>query len=334
MVAVRAADGCRDMSAAQPAEAPATGIDAEYLLETFLANTPDHMYIKDVDGQFTQLSASLGRWMGLDDPQHAVGLTDFDFFAPAHAAPARAAELEVMRTGVPIVGLEEREEWPDGRVTWVSTTKVPLRSRDQRMIGIFGLSRDITERKLADERSQEQSDQLERLAAQLEQLSLEDELTDLYNRRGLDLLGGNAVARAAREGSPLCVLFLDLDGLKAINDGFGHAAGDAALVSAGAVLRATVRETDIVARIGGDEFAAVLVGVSALEAEELRERIRRATLESSPGEHALSVSIGVAALECGQLETLDDLIGAADRAMYDGRRMRRRARGARHSATT
>ena len=209
-------------------------IDAEYLLETFLENTPDHMYIKDLDGRFTQLSASLGRWMGLDDPQRAVGLTDFDFFAASHAEPARAAELEIMRTGMPIIGLEEREEWPDGRVTWVSTTKVPLRSRDQRMIGIFGLSRDITERKLADERAQAQADQLETLAAQLEQLSLEDELTDLYNRRGLDLLGGNAVARAARDGSPLCVLFMDLDGLKTINDGFGHAAGDTALVTAAA----------------------------------------------------------------------------------------------------
>jgi len=306
----------------------ASGVDADYLLETFLENTPDHMYIKDLAGRFTQLSASLGRWMGLDDPQRAVGLTDFDIFAASHAAPARAAELEIMRTGVPIVGLEEREEWPDGRVTWVSTTKVPLRSRDQRMIGIFGLSRDITERKLADERSQEQSDRLATLAAQLEQLSLEDELTDLYNRRGLDLLGGSAVARAARDGSALCVLFMDLDGLKTINDGFGHAAGDFALVTAATILRDTVRETDIVGRIGGDEFAAVLVGVSALEAEELCERIRRAASASAPGEHPLTVSIGVAALERGQPETLDELIAAADRAMYDGRRMRRRRRPA------
>jgi diguanylate cyclase (GGDEF)-like protein/PAS domain S-box-containing protein len=329
MVDARRADGGWEMSDDQPVDFPGTGIDAEYLLETFLENTPDHMYIKDVDGRFTQVSASLGRWMGLDDPRRVVGLTDFDIFAPSHAEPARAAELEIMRTGTPIVGLEEREEWPDGRVTWVSTTKVPLRSRDQRMIGIFGLSRDITERKLADERTQEQSDQLERLAAQLEQLSLEDELTDLYNRRGLDLLGGNAVARAARDGSPLSVLFMDLDGLKTINDGFGHAAGDTALVTAATILRDTVRETDIVGRIGGDEFAAVLVGVSALEAEELCERVRRAAYASAPGEHRMTVSIGVAALHQGELETLDDLIAASDRAMYDGRRLRRRTRGGR-----
>ncbi|MEA2245993.1 MAG: hypothetical protein QOH46_522 [Solirubrobacteraceae bacterium] len=320
MVGVRRADGYRDMSDDPPVNFATAGIDAEYLLETFLENTPDHMYIKDMEGRFTQVSASLARWMGLDDPQLALGLTDFDFFAASHAVPARASELEIMRTGRPVIALEEREEWPDGRVTWVSTTKVPLRSRDQRMIGIFGLSRDITERKLADERAHEQSEQLERLALQLEQLSLEDELTELYNRRGFDLLGGNAVARAARDGSPLCVLFMDLDGLKAINDGYGHAAGDTALMTAADILRATVRQTDIVGRIGGDEFAAVLVGVSALEAEKLCERVRQAAHASAPGEHLVTVSIGVAALQQGELETLDELIAAADRAMYDSRR--------------
>jgi PAS domain S-box-containing protein len=282
--------------------AAASEIDADYLLETFLENTPDHMYIKDVDGRFTRLSASLARWMGHDDPRHVLGRTDFDFFADSHAETARAAELEIMRTGEPIVGLEEREEWQDGRVTWVSTTKVPLRNRDQHLVGIFGLSRDITARKIAEQHTQEQASQLESLAAQLEQLTLEDELTGLYNRRGLDLLGGNAVNRAARAGSPLCVLFKDLDGLKAINDGLGHAAGDAALTAAANSLRDTVRLTDVVGRIGGDEFAAVLVGLSATEADALSARVRTAARAQAP----------------------DALIDAADQAMYEGRRRRRR----------
>ena len=165
-----------------------------------------------------------------------------------------------MRTGQPIIGLEERELWQDGHVTWVSTTKVPLRSRSGEVMGIFGLARDITARKLAEEHTQRQAAELERLAAQLEQLTLHDQLTGLYNLRGLELLGGGAVERAARDGSELCALFIDLDGLKAINDGFGHAAGDAALVAAADVLRGVLRRTDVVARIGGDEFAAVLVG--------------------------------------------------------------------------
>jgi len=301
-------------------------MDAGYLLETFLENTPDHVYFKDMEGRFTRVSASLVRWLGLDDMAQALGHSDADFFAAAHAELARATELEVMRTGEPIVGLEERELWQDDRLSWVSTTKVPLRARSGEVIGIFGLARDITARKLAEEQTQQQAVELERLAAQLEQLTMHDQLTGLYNLRGLELLGTGAVDRAARDGSELCVLFLDLDGLKAINDGFGHAAGDAALVAAADALRGALRRTDVIARIGGDEFGAVLGGTSAAEAELLCERVRQGMQQQAPGERSLSVSIGVAAARPGEADTLDELIAAADDAMYTGRRRRRRQR--------
>ncbi len=300
-------------------------MDPGYLLETFLENTPDHVYFKDMDGRFTLISGALVRWFGLHDVQDALGRTDDDFFAASHAEPARAAELEVMRTGEPVVGLEEREVSADGRVTWVSTTKVPLRTREGRVIGIFGISRDITERKLAEQHTQQQAAELERLAARLEQLTLHDELTGLYNRRGLELLGGSALERAKRDGSAVCVLFMDLDGLKAINDGFGHAAGDRALIAAASGLSDVLRRTDVIARIGGDEFAAVLVGTSAVEAGNLCERVRRGTRALPPGEHSVSVSIGLAAVDPCAAETLDDLIAAADDAMYERRRRRRRS---------
>ena len=304
-------------------------MDAGYLLETFLENTPDHVYFKDTEGRFTRLSASLVRWLGAEDMAAALGRSDIDFFAAGHADLARVSELEIMRTGKPIVGLEEREVWQDGRVSWVSTTKAPLRARSGEVIGIFGLARDITARKLAEERTQEQAAELERLAAQLEQLTLHDQLTGLYNLRGLELLGGNAVDRAARDGSAVCVLFIDLDGLKAINDGFGHAAGDAALVAAADVLRDALRRTDVVARIGGDEFGAVLLGTSAGEAELLCDRIRMGMRRHAPDRQSLSVSIGVAAARPGQADTLDELIASADDAMYAGRRRRRRSPTAR-----
>ena len=309
------------MSERVPAEAE---MDAGYLLETFLENTPDHVYFKDMEGRFTRISASLVRWLGVERMEQALGRSDVDFFAASHAERARAAELEVMRSGEPIVGLEERELWQDGRVSWVSTTKVPLRARSGEVIGIFGLARDITERKLAEEHTQQQAVELERLAAELEQLTLHDELTGLYNLRGLELLGGGAVDRAARDGSELCVLFLDLDGLKAINDGFGHAAGDAALVAAARVLRGALRRTDVVARIGGDEFGAVLVGTSAAEADVLCDRVRHGMREHARGERSVSLSIGVAAARPGEGDTLEELIAAADDAMYQGRRRRRR----------
>lgn len=299
------------------------GYDESDLLRTFLEHTPDHVYFKDAEGRFTKLSASLARWIGLDDADSALGRTDSDFFAETHAAPARAAELEVMRTGEPVVGLEECEVWPDGRVSWVSTTKVALRASDGHVIGIFGLSRDITARKLTEQRAEEQAVALERLAAKLEQLTLHDELTGLHNRRGLELHGDRAIARAGRDGSAICVLFMDLDGLKAINDQFGHAAGDQALIAVAGILRDSVRLGDVTARIGGDEFTAVLVGVSPAQADDVCARVRRALKKRGPSDHTVSVSIGLATLAPGQ--TLPDLIETADRAMYDGRSQRRRS---------
>ena len=186
-----------------------------------------------------------------------------------------------METGEALIAHEECEKWPDGRETWVSTTKVPLRDHAGLVVGIFGLSRDITQRKLAQERVQEQGRELERLAAQLERMTLYDELTGIYNRRGFELLGTNAVASACRDRTPLCVLFLDLDNLKQINDGFGHGTGDRALVEAAAILRETIRVTDVVGRVGGDEFAAVLTGLAVVDGDDLSRRLRRSRVIAS-----------------------------------------------------
>lgn len=299
-------------------------MDGRYLLESFLANTPDHVYFKDAEGRFTQISRSLARWLGAASEVDALGLTDFDFFAEEHAAKARADEVRVMETGEAIVDLEEREVWPDGRTTWMSTTKVPLYSREGKVLGIFGLSRNITSRKLAEERAREQARELERLTKELEELAIHDPLTGLYNRRGVDAMGCRAVTRAQRDGQDACVLFIDFDGLKAINDRLGHSAGDRVLVEVARVLRDTVRSSDIVGRIGGDEFTVILAGRSAIDAEELRDRLESAisklTLEDTP----VSVSIGVASApgDAAGPHTLDGLIDAADRAMYEVKRLR------------
>src|SRR5579864_5781401 len=121
-----------------------TSISESYLLYVLMDNVPDAIYFKDLESRFIRINRGMAKLFGLSDPAEAVGKTDFDFFSEEHARQAYLDEQEVIRTGRPLVAREEREYWPDGRVTWASTTKLPLRDRDGAIIGTFGISRDIT----------------------------------------------------------------------------------------------------------------------------------------------------------------------------------------------
>ena len=122
------------------------------LIAVLMDTLPDHIYFKDERSRFMLINRSMAEFIGVDDPDDAVGRTDFDFFTAEHARPALEAEQAIIRSGEPVVDLEEKETMPDGRVTWAATTKMPLRDIQGRIIGTFGLSRDITERRHAEER--------------------------------------------------------------------------------------------------------------------------------------------------------------------------------------
>lgn len=142
--------------------------EANALLQTLMDYMPDHIYFKDAQSRFIRNSRSQAEMMGLRDPAGAIGKSDFDFFPPAHAQRSFDEEQELIRSGTPLVNLEERVVWPDGRLTWVSTTKLPLRARDGAVIGTFGISRDITERKQAEEALQVANAKLEAANKELE----------------------------------------------------------------------------------------------------------------------------------------------------------------------
>jgi PAS domain S-box-containing protein len=122
----------------------------DFFLQNLLQNHPDHIYFKDTESRFLQITPSLAKWLRLQSPEEALGKTDFDFFTFEHATIAFNEEKEIMRTGTPLIGLEEKETWPDGTYTWVTTTKLPLRDSDGKIVGTFGISRDITVNKRAE----------------------------------------------------------------------------------------------------------------------------------------------------------------------------------------
>ena len=121
------------------------------LMEDLENNIPDTIYFKDREGRFIHISKAHMRAFKLIDKKDAIGKTDFDFFAEEHAREAFEDEQRIMRTGEPIINKEEKETWPDHAPTWVLTTKMPLRDPQGNIIGTFGISHDITERKHAEE---------------------------------------------------------------------------------------------------------------------------------------------------------------------------------------
>ncbi|HEX5447103.1 MAG TPA: PAS domain-containing protein, partial [Pirellulales bacterium] len=120
------------------------------LLEVLLDNLPDSIYFKDAASRFMQVSRALAEKFGLSDAAAALGKTDFDFFTEEHARQAYENEQQTIASGQGVINLEEKETWPDGHVTWASTTKMPLRDRQGRVVGTFGISRDLTDRKRAE----------------------------------------------------------------------------------------------------------------------------------------------------------------------------------------
>jgi PAS domain S-box len=119
--------------------------DHSFLLFALLDQFRGGVYFKDLQGRFVLVNEILAKALKVTSPADAIGKSDFDFFTEEHAGQAFADELEVIRSGRPILDKEERETWPDGRVTWASTTKMPLRKRDGQIVGTFGISRDVTE---------------------------------------------------------------------------------------------------------------------------------------------------------------------------------------------
>ncbi|HWK27258.1 MAG TPA: EAL domain-containing protein [Solirubrobacter sp.] len=282
--------------------------DQAAMLTAVFESTNDAVYVKDrEDLRYIALNERAAALIPAPVSE-LIGRTDFDVFDAATAAALRGADEHVMATGEPTI-LEEEVPGEHGQGTRVMlSSKAVCRAADGSVLGLIGVSRDITERK-AMERA-------------LMHLALHDRLTGLANRALLCDRGALALAAARRERRTVAILFCDVDRFKLVNDGFGHAAGDALLQEVANRLSALTRDVDTVARLSGDEFAVLCQDVKdAAFALELAERLRNALREPvllGTTSVVVTLSIGVVVADAGGNETrdFDALLRDADTAMY------------------
>jgi len=179
---------------------------------------------------------------------------------------------------------------------------------------------------LADKLYQKVSE-LEKANDRLRSLSLTDILTGLNNRRGFMILATGLLKFARRAAYSVCLLYIDLDSLKYINDTFGHTAGDTAITHFARILTETFRDSDVIGRLGGDEFVVLLIDATEGDLASMQTRLQSSVdahnLQSERG-YALSFSLGVIRVDSDSTMTMEELLSEADAAMYQHKKNRKR----------
>jgi diguanylate cyclase (GGDEF)-like protein/PAS domain S-box-containing protein len=283
-------------------------------------NTSDLVALLDPEGKALYVSPSVERLLGYK-AEEFLALPAKNLMHPGDRAAAVSILADVaagrIGGGISTYRLRNRAgEYRSFEVRWTVQ-----RDTNGAAASIHTTGRDVTEQVHANELLLAQ-------AEQLRALSLRDELTKLYNRRGFMEVAAQAQSLAARDNRPAALIFIDLNGMKRINDELGHDAGDDALVDAATVLGRALRESDVLARLGGDEFVAFALDFTAFHLEGLRVRVR-ALADVQTKERArpyrLSMSVGAAYSETGSRKALPDLLEEADAAMYRQKRARHAA---------
>ena len=281
------------------------------LLQSVIDATPDLIFFKNSDSVYLGCNKAFEQFVGTTI-ENIQGKTDFDLFDDKLAAFFQQQDQMLYRSEKP----HKNEEWvtyPGGIEVLLETVKTPFFDTDAKLQGLVGVSRDITQRKMAEQ--------------QAERMAFHDSLTQLPNRRLLVDRLERAQAESARRRSFAALMMLDLDHFKEINDNAGHDAGDEVLINVAQQLQHAVREIDTVARLGGDEFVIVLedLGPERQQAQDHAARIAEVILRRldhpyrfNAREFYATPSIGICLLFEHQ-QSQDQLLKAVDLAMYDAK---------------
>ena len=273
------------------------------LLESVLENVDACIYTKDRARRYTYANAKMAAVVGRT-PGELIGRTDEELVSAEVAADWRVLDDAVFQTGETQSG-EEISTTPEGERRHFWVVQIPQRNAQGDVVSLLGISTDFTE--------------FYRLKEELARQANTDELTGVRNRRSLLETARQEFSRANRYGSPMSMLMLDIDYFKRINDGFGHDVGDKVLKAVAEACRRELRDSDVLGRIGGEEFGVLLPNTdiegAAVVAERLRARVDALVLSGDWGEDIRpKVSVGVACIQgAGRVEVV---LKRADEAMY------------------
>jgi len=282
-------------------------------------NLPVGVYRTTPDGRFIEANPALARMLGLRTPAGLLSYKVEAFYVKKEDRSGHLAKL----AGKPRYFTEFELRATDDRKFWVRDYCQAVKGADGTILFLDGVLLDITERKRAEKRLKQALQKLRAGNEKLESLSLTDDLTELNNRRGFFTLGQQQMKIARRLRKDVFLLYLDVDDLKQTNDTFGHPAGDRVLEAVATILRETLRDSDIVARIGGDEFA--ILAMRSKQAGEkillgrLQEKIRSHNL-ANPKRLHVSLSTGLVFYDPKEFSSLEDFLAHADYLMYQQKR--------------
>ena len=299
---LRVSCAIRDISGRRQADHDAA------MYRAVVESSHDAIISKDLDGTILTWNAGAERLFGYAADE-AIG-EPVTILVPPGLDDETPELLQRIRAGEQVDNLETIRQRKDRTQVEVALTVSPIRDRDGAIVGASTIARDISVRL--------------RYQEQLRRLADHDSLTGLHNRRRFERDVADQVSRARRYGELATLLLLDLNGFKAINDSYGHRMGDRLLKTIGHALRARLRETDVVARVGGDEFAVLMpyagTEQAAIIAGDLRELVRQCRVETQDHE-VVHVTASIGFVQIDQ-ETLDDesVMIDADRLMYEEKR--------------
>jgi diguanylate cyclase (GGDEF)-like protein/PAS domain S-box-containing protein len=280
--------------------------ESEEKYRSLVESTEDSIYLVDRNYRYLFINKKHISRMGFSGNEYLYKAFS-EFHSPDETKWFIEKANKVFNTGESV--RYEYKSLRDGK--YFLQTFSPVKKADGKIVAVTVISKDITEYKILEEK--------------LHSLSLTDELTGIYNRRGFFTLAEQVLKLCKRQKKGVYMLYADIDNLKKINDTFGHKEGDLALIEIADILKKSYRDSDIAARIGGDEFVVIPIGTTGNNIELITSRLQKAIeIHNSKGnrKYKLSVSIGVTYYDPEYPCSIDELLLKVDKLMYEQKRQK------------